>query len=329
MSDPAVAIKDEPVDDTARDAIHILPLQIVPLQTRAIQRALMIKNARLETVLQLFEGKGMGAGQIHVADVRKSFPNTSVTDYGILQKLSKIPSYDVYSLRILLRDNDIPVDDYDSLKLSDEKQTELNGYMRHFTHRLIHEIFGEDSAIRDFDDVIAQFRSPDVKTAIENLKLMARKLHISLDQIPSFLEDYGDTYLSICYYRSCLDHISPQVISFLDSVDEILGSTQMAQDRMIVNNCTRTRAAISKLSSLVNGRLQNFDRQAEEVWDNITAARFREFKELVESQHIAIGEMLCVLTVKLDAWTRKFPPDANGGLYRRAEFITNEMQTAL
>jgi hypothetical protein len=329
MNDTLTIEAATPAETSALDAIHMLPLEIIPLQTGALQRALMIKNAKLETVLQLFEGKGMGSGQIHVADVRKSFPNTTVTDYGILQKLSKIPSYDVYSLRILLRDQGIPIDNNENLSLSEKKQRELNSYMRHFTGRLVQEIYGNDSSIRNFDDVIALFRSPDVTTAITNLKLMARKLHISLDKIPSFLEDYGDTYLSICYYRSCHDHIAPQVMGFLDSVDEILSSSQLAQDRMIVNNCTRTRAAISKMSTLVHGRLQAFDRRAEEVWENITAERFREFKEMVEGQHTAIGEMLCVLTVKLDAWNRKFPPHLDGGLYKRAEFITNEMQTAL
>ena len=162
--------------------------------------------------------------------------------------------------------------------------------------RLIQEIYGVNSAIRDFDDVIALFRDLDIQTAMENLRKMAGKLEISLDQIPHFMQDYGDAYMSICYYRHCHELISPQLINFLESVDEILDSAQLQQDRMIVNSCTKTRAAISKMSSLVHSRLHNFDKRAEQVWDNITARRFREFKEQVESQHTTIGEMLCVLT---------------------------------
>ena len=311
------------------DSVYMLPLSIIPLESPALSRALMIKNARLESVLELFEGEDTGSGQIYVSDVRKSFPDTSVTDIGILHKLSQIPSYDVYSLRVMLRKQGIDVADLAHLKLSPAKQNELNKFMQVFTRRLIQEIYGVNSAIRDFDDVIALFRDPDIQTAMENLRKMAGKLEISLDQIPHFMQDYGDDYMSICYYRHCHELISPQLINFLESVDEILDSAQLQQDRMIVNSCTKTRAAISKMSSLVHSRLHNFDKRAEQVWDNITARRFREFKEQVESQHTTIGEMLCVLTVKLNAWSQNFPSNAAGGLYKRVDFIATEMQAAL
>lgn len=56
------------------DSVYMLPLSIIPLESPALSRALMIKNARLESVLELFEGEDTGSGQIYVSDVRKSFP---------------------------------------------------------------------------------------------------------------------------------------------------------------------------------------------------------------------------------------------------------------
>lgn len=311
------------------DAVDILPLSIIPLESRALSRASMIKNTRLEGVLELFEGRETGSGQIYVADIPKSFPDTSSADLGILGKLSKIPSYDVYSLRTQLKKQGIAVQELEHLQLTDGMQKELDRYMRRFSRRLIQEIYGTDSAIRDFDDIVSLVQSPNVKSAMDNLRRMAEKLEISLDEIPTFMEEYGDTCLSVCYFRYCHDLIAPRLMDFLGAVDDILDNAQFQHDQIVVNNCTQTRAKISKMSSLVHGRLQIFDRRAELVWRNMTAERFREFRSMVESQHAGIGEMICVLTVKLNAWGQKFPTDTSGGLYKRAEYITTEMQAAL
>ncbi|MDA0240055.1 MAG: hypothetical protein O3A84_08530 [Proteobacteria bacterium] len=311
------------------DAVDILPLSIIPLESRALSRASMIKNTRLEGVLELFGGPETGSGQIYVTDIPKSFPDTSATDLGILSKLSKIPSYDVYSLRTQLKKQGIAVQDLEHLQLSDGMQKALDSYMRRFSRRLIQEIYGADSAMRDFDDIVSLVRSPNVKSTMENLRRMAEKLEISLDEVPVFMEEYGDTCLSVCYFRYCHDLIAPRLMDFLGAVDEILDTAQFQHDQVVVNNCTQTRAKISKMSSLVHGRLQIFDRRAELVWRNMTAERFREFRSLVENQHAGIGEMICILTVKLNAWAQKFPTESSGGLYKRAEYITTEMQAAL
>ncbi len=45
----SVLIKNE------RDALHILPLEFLPIQTPGLKRARMIKNARLMSVVELFK----------------------------------------------------------------------------------------------------------------------------------------------------------------------------------------------------------------------------------------------------------------------------------
>ena len=48
--------------DFDRDSLHILPLSMISLETRGLQRARMIKNSRLESVVELFEGEEIGSG---------------------------------------------------------------------------------------------------------------------------------------------------------------------------------------------------------------------------------------------------------------------------
>ena len=65
--------------------------------------------------------------------------------------------------------------------------------MKQLNHWLIVEIFGsDDDDVKSYDDILGLFRYPDVNLALSKLKKMAEQLGISVDDVPRFLEDYGD-----------------------------------------------------------------------------------------------------------------------------------------
>ena len=86
------ANSNEPIKDEDRDSVHVLPLSIVPLQTKGLERTRMIKNAKLESVIELFDDKKAGSGQIPVNAVRQVFTNIDAGDVNVLSKLSKLYS---------------------------------------------------------------------------------------------------------------------------------------------------------------------------------------------------------------------------------------------
>ena len=321
------------VSDIDRDSLHILPLAIIPVETMALRRARLIKNVRLKSVLELFEERQTGSGQVEISDVGKEFgwpTDKPVNDRDILNKLAAIPSYDVYSLRILLRENGIPVNNFEALKLSRSKNEELTDYMKSFTRPLILQVYGEsDVTIQDFGDVIALFRDPDVKKAREKLKLMAAKLEIRLEEVPQFLEDYGDIFLSLSYYRQCLDEITPIITEFLGTLDDIRDNWQLRHDTHLIRTCEMIEGTINGLMANITGRFENFDRSTKDMWNNISADRFRKVQNLIESYHTTIGGVLCALSVKMNAWARLFPSKDSGGPVRRAEFIMSEMKQGI
>ena len=47
----AEAMESEVYSDDEKDALHILPLAIIPLKTPVMRRQRLIKNSRFETVL--------------------------------------------------------------------------------------------------------------------------------------------------------------------------------------------------------------------------------------------------------------------------------------
>ena len=106
MLDPVVE------GDSDRDSLHILPLYILPLETSALKRARLIKNARLKGVIELFTDEQTGSGQIEVENLAAKFgwpEDEPYPDLVMLRKLAQARSYDVYSLRLTLREFDIPV----------------------------------------------------------------------------------------------------------------------------------------------------------------------------------------------------------------------------
>ncbi|TVR96086.1 MAG: hypothetical protein EA406_12830 [Rhodospirillales bacterium] len=321
---------DNDIRDIDRDSLHILPLSMLPFQTKALKRARMIKNVRLEAVIEFFGGSEMGSGQLSVEDAAKEFgwPRIPVhPDLIILRKIAELSSYDVYSLRLTLRERDLVVNEINALRLSPKKVKELTSYMSAFTRPLLLEVYGtEDMSIQSLDDIINLFRSPDLKRAREKLRSMASRLGIGLSDIPKFLEDYGDIFLSLSYYRNCLDSMLPNIDKFVASLQELRRSHQLKHDVNLRKTCEVMERTTNDLTAAITGRFENFDRSTDDMWHDLSAERFRKVENLIRSYHTTIGGVLCALSVKIDAWTRVFPDPKVGAPMKRAEFIHAEMK---
>lgn len=321
------------IRDLDRDSLHVLPLAILPLKTPGLKRARMIKNAQFRSVIELFSDQHAGSGQLELDALPREFSwkeGSAHDDMIMLRKLAQLPTYDVYSLRIELRELGIKVEDHEALKLSKKKSQELTEYMVRFTHPLILQIYGgDDVEIKSFEDIVRLFRQPDIKKAAEKMKQMAAKLEIEVTELPKFLEDYGDIFLSLSYYRQCLDSVMPAVKDFLGSLREIRNNWQLKHDINLMKTCNRMEATFNGLVDSVNARFAAFDQRTRAMWEQLSAESFHEVEELIQSCHVAIGGALCALTVKMDAWIRLFPHPGAGGPVKRAEFMMQEIRQGL
>lgn len=315
------------------DALHILPLSIIPFESQMLKNAKMIKNGRLETVVEFFSDVHSGSGQMTINDAVKELQDRaggSRKDVTILRKLARLSSYDVYSLRVLLREQDIPINDFDALKLSPEKSKELGSYMMEFTHPLIMEIYGsDDQNISNFDDVLKLFRNPDVKVARQKLEQMAQRLDIDLMEVPRFMEDYGDIFLSLAYYKQCLADISPVVDNFMHSLKEIRGNWELKDNQTLMKTCEQLEKTFIGLNAQLRNLFDEFDTASNDFWTDVSAERFREVESMIESYHTTIGAVLCSLSVKALAWHKLFPTRSSGGPIKRSEFIMTEMRQGI
>lgn len=323
----------KPISDSDMDSMFVLPLSIIPLQTPALQSAKLIKNVRLKSVVEIFQDSQTGSGQVDIEKLPHMFGwqvDQLHPDLAILRRLALLPSYDVFSLRISLREHGIPVNDYSALKLSPDKASELTKYMIMFTHPLMKMIYADEAVdIKSFDDILKLFRDPDVKKARARLESMAKSLNIDIFDVPRFLEDYGDTFLSLSYFRHCLDRLEPYFTACVQSMAPIRGHFQLKQDHNLMKTCDLIEDTINTISATITGRLEVFEKRTREMWNNITQDEFRSIKTMIERYHITIGAALCGLTVKMNSFARMFPRPQSGGPVKRADFMMAEMMQGI
>ncbi len=327
---PEPTVPKPPLGDIDRDSVHILPLSIIPFETKGLERTRMIKNAKLESVIELFADDKAGSGQVAVGSIRQVFADIETKDIKVLSELAKCYSYDVYCLRIQLRKLGIPIENAAGLQLSEGKQAELQRYMSSFTQRVIMEVYGDgDDSVRNYADVVKLFRHPDKRHAAAKLRMISDKLGIALEDVPMFLEDFGDIYLSVAYYRDCWESVQPAFSDFAHSVQDITAHHTLKQDRTLMTTCNTLFDKFIDLNSGAAQRFRVFEQNADKMWANIDGDRFGHFKGAVMGSHKAIGGILCKLSVKMDAWMDKFPEANAGGALKRAEFIRLVMQQGI
>ncbi len=319
-------------DDFDRDSLHILPLTLVPLEVPGLQRARLIKNVRLENVIEVFNDNRTGSGQVRPENLPaqfESYKEEIERDVNIIQKLCRLNSFDVYSLRIELRRMSINVNNYADLSLSSSKKAELTEYMKVFTRPLMLNVYGNEARkVGDVSDIISMFANPDREEALRNLKMMADKLSVSLQDIPTFLEDYGDIFLSLAYFRQYIDGIIPEVHKFVEWTNQVLDSREVQMNPNAGKLIRDTGHDMTEITTSIASRFESFNQRSKDFWNDINADSFRRIRNLISSHHVTIGGVLCGLAVKMNLWRLRFAR-GGGGPHRRIEFIRSEILPGL
>ncbi|NKB58552.1 MAG: hypothetical protein GKS00_19660 [Alphaproteobacteria bacterium] len=318
--------------DFEKDSLHLLPLDIIPLKSAALSRARLVKNVRMQGMIEIFSGASTGSGLLDPAALEQTFDIAEAEgadDGEKIRALAALNSFDVYSLRIQLRAMGIDVEGVESLRLSEQKRAQLTKYMVGFTRPLLHQIYGDhQTEITDVTQLIAMFDNPDRDEALKNLRLVTEKLKIGITELPRFLEDYGDTFLSLAYFRDCLNSLEPQLLSFSAAMENIRENHQLRQNANLMRTLDEMTDNFAAIKATLEGHFAAFDRQTSAMWSNITAESFDKLKTMIESSHTTVGGVLCGLSVKLQAWHERFG-DRDAGPISQAEFIMSDMRQGM
>jgi len=326
---------DGRVFGTEHDAIHILPLSSIPLETKGLRRARLVKNARLEGRVELFSDTGTGSGQVPPQELYRifDFGCKPHPDVDLVQKLSELPSFDVFSLRIHLRRLGIEIENATDLSLSESETARLSVYMRDFLKPLMASIFGEDqSDDLELADLVGLFQSPDTTRAKQNLMRLADDLETDILEIPHFIQEYGDAYLSLSYYQYCFDNIQPVLEEFYEALDHISAAPPMNRHQTMATTCSQISRIKQKLKAAqleITSVLNMFNARTGDMWQTITAEKFKRMQDLIHEYQVCIGSALCTISVKMMAWKSNFPKPEIGSLPRRTDFVVSDIGPGL
>lgn len=321
------------VTDYDRDSIHTLPLAYIPTKTEGLRRARMIKNVRLENKIELYREAGAGSAQIDVEEVPDFFQAAEenlVEDMQMLKALEGLKSFDVYSLRRSLRAVGIRVEEQDAFRLSDAKAKELFPFMQNLTRPLIGYIYGssDDVDLTDPTTLFEMVANPNSEAAIYRLKSLAEALGSNLTNLPSMLEDFGDTFMSLSYYKGYFQYVVPRIEELIEWMTDVRDNSYLRNDQRLVKKFNQVEGLLGFISKSVALRFDNFDAKSVIKWDEITVEEYKEVQELIKAHQETFGEVLCGITVKIYEWENAFPT-RGGSPDKRSEFITAEIAPGL
>lgn len=316
-------------DNDASDAIDTLALGALPLTSNTLKSAKLVKNARMETSVELYNDPISGSLQIHPEDISDQLA-ANKQDQMIINQLASLNSYDVYSLRTSLKKLGLEVSDPAVLHLSDNMKDQLQSHTAAFIRPLIEKIFGPTPINTEGKDGLQKLlRDPDVNKVRENLRIMTLRTGMSLDEIPSFLEDYSDVFLSVAYYSFLFEGVGIEIDRFLIWVQDLRSHRDVSSSPQTLASCKKVEEAMRFISVSLNERLLTFQKSFEMFWSDINKDNFQRLRLQIEENHASFGSVLCGLVVKMQSWTREFPDSTMGGPQKRAKFVVTELEPGI
>lgn len=327
-----ISVSQNEVDE-ARDSLHCLPLAMIPLSTPGLQRARLVKNARLETAVELYRDEATGSGQFgldHLDDVFPSYKSELEDDREKLEALSTLNSFDVFSLRIGLRKLELGITDDDFLKLSDDLREELMKQLPEYSRPLLTFIYGEceDEDLHTFTNPLARLTQEATATAKKNVKSLGDLLQRPVSTIPEFVEEYGDLATSLCYFRHIFNQTEDDVSEFKAWLSELRTIPMMKQDDDLMRIHRSAEGTLDYLNKSLKARFGVFDQQFKTFWDDITPETWTALKLLLTSNYSNVGGVLCGLQVKMNLWKERFP-GAEGSAQKKVDFLKVEIVPGL
>jgi hypothetical protein len=314
-----------------RDSLDTLKIARLPVTHPVLRKARVVKDGRLNSMIELYRDESAGSAQYAVEDIPRILGLTpsSHPDVTLLRYICLLPAFDVFSVRLLLRDLGGSGPIMSELAPSPAVSTKIEEHMRKFTMPLLRYVYGsEDIDIANIGQLLNAFISPDVATAQAHLKRMADKLNMNVQKVPRFLEDYSDTFLAIAFYELTLERLLPQVDALLNVVRKLGAEPQFRNDGPVRAALRDVESLLPQILAAAGKRLQAVERIAESLWANHTGATLRAYQDKVREFQMLVGFILCGVSAKLTAWITAYA-DGSGSNRRLAGFIVSEFSQAL
>lgn len=305
---------------------------ILPLRTKGLKKVRLIKNVRMETRIELYREAGMGSGQVAIDELPDFMTATDDLlhhDVPMLKSVGEMKSFDPYSLRRGLRAAGIEVDNVEAFTLSDPKKRELQPHMRNLTQPLLQHVFGASNIeLADPEILRDRLLNTNSATVLQRINCLASALGTTRDELPDLLEDYGDMFLSLGFYKQHLAGIGPRITLLQIWVEEAYQVPHIRKDPMMGPALQKTEGVLGALQQSLERRFNNFETKTKIRWERVSVGTFNQVRALIANHQASLAAVLCGLTVKVFEWESRFP-GGDGSYERRADFVLSDLRAGL
>jgi hypothetical protein len=247
----------------------------------------------------------------------------------VLSNLSVLPSFDCYTLRRGLRQQGINVEQESIFKLSEKRIQELFPLMRRITRPLIKHLYGDENLdVNDTRTLLELVRNPDHERVRDRLDRMATTLGVSIAKLPTYLEDFGDLYLSLSYFENHFVDLSPKVEQMILWAMDVASSSHLRNDPLSQKTFTDVERRIRYLKDNLDTRFKNLSEVTNVNWDLLDVTMFQKVQRGILAEQIYFATGIYGLAVKIYEWERVFP-NAGGSPDRVLEFVSSELRPGL
>ncbi len=306
-----------------QDAIHSLHATVLPIKSSHLKNAKLIKNVHLNTVVEL-ESTETGAIESVPFDEISAHLHTDEeadSDIAVLSEFSILPSFDCYTLGSDLARLNVTILKNLNFQLSNAKIRELSSFMGRVTVPLVKFLYGDESGKVKHSQSLAELvKDSDDEKVRNKLEGLASGLRVSLSKLPTYIEKFGEFYLSLAFFEGLFIENRPKLEQMLMWIDDAAEHPH-----------TRNNPESQKAFSIAKGRVQYLKENLEQrfkylnsitqvKWDRPNFTEFEEMQKAIGSQHIYLASGLCAVAVKVSEWERQFP-NAGGVAEQCLEFV--------
>jgi len=315
----------EAIPDAGLGALYRLALSPFLFEQQVLRKMRIIKNMKLETVVEVFFSNHTGSGQLSIKGAASSLGLEGSADYQLLRFLADQPSFDSYSLRIQLRNSGFSQPP--ELKRPVAQDRTADRLLTTFLQPLTRALFEAGDTEPCFSTVLQRLCTGGEPT--QRISQFTAGLGCDTQAIVHFLEDYADTVLSLAYYRECLEEMTPAIDDVIESVRDLRSSYQARHDKLLRSTLDMVEASTNEMIASVTGRIESFEHSTSGFWSGVTAGTFSGMPGQFRSYQGAISAIICALAVKMGRWMDQFPTPGLGNPARRIGLVMSEMRQGM
>ena len=326
--------KSQTVSDNSnigRDDLHTLCLDAFDIKFKTLREARLVKNVFLETVVEFKESELASSGPMPLKQLAIEFDERDVSreEIKMINNLASLPSFDCYTLKRGIGPMKISLLNDQIFKLSDERVGTLFDLMSRITRPLIQYLYTDDNLrIKDTSGLLSLIQNTEPLKVKDRLDLVASNLEISLNELPNYLQQFGELFLSVSYFESTFREFNPKLDQFLLWAEDGVKNSNLRNDPNAQREFTQTEQKFKELKENLEARFRLLGNITQIDWQDLGASDFKKIQREILSQQANLAIGLCGLAVKMIEWEYQFP-SAGGSPQQCLEFLSAEANAGL